>query len=134
MPADGLIVLDASALVAWITRVAEPRLGERIAGAAGVHAPALLDLEAASALRGLERAGAMTPEHATAAVRWLSTARIVRHRHDRFSRRIWDLRHALSIYDASYAAVAEALRAPLVTCDARLASAGAIQAEVEVFG
>ncbi|HEY9556908.1 MAG TPA: type II toxin-antitoxin system VapC family toxin [Acidimicrobiales bacterium] len=37
--------------------------------------------------------------------------------------RVWDLRHNLTAYDATYVAVAEALDAPLVTADGRLAGA-----------
>lgn len=134
MAADGLIVLDASAMVQWLVGAAQPRLGRRILGAAGVHAPALLDLEAAAALRGLERSGRVSPERATAAARSLGSARIVRHRHERLARRIWELRQAISTYDASYVALAEALRAPLVTCDARLAAAAGHRASVELHG
>ena len=37
--------------------------------------------------------------------------------------RIWELRDNVSAYDATYVAVAEALEAPLVTADGRLARA-----------
>lgn len=37
--------------------------------------------------------------------------------------RIWQLRDNLTAYDASYAALAEALEVPLLTSDARLAQA-----------
>ncbi len=40
-----------------------------------------------------------------------------------YAGRVWDLRHNLSSYDACYVAVAEELRAPLVTTDLRLARA-----------
>jgi len=35
--------------------------------------------------------------------------------------RIWQLRESLGTYDATYLALAEALDAPLLTCDATLA-------------
>jgi predicted nucleic acid-binding protein len=47
--------------------------------------------------------------------------------------RIWELRHTLSAYDASYVALAELLPAPLVTCDARLARSSGHSAEIELF-
>jgi predicted nucleic acid-binding protein len=37
--------------------------------------------------------------------------------------RIWELRYNLTAYDACYVALAEALDAPLLTCDRALASA-----------
>jgi len=46
--------------------------------------------------------------------------------------RIWALRHTVSAYDASYVVVAEALRCPIVTSDARLGRATGIQTPVIV--
>ena len=45
---------------------------------------------------------------------------------------VWALRHQFTTYDASYLALAEALPAPLATCDAKLA-AGDHTAEVNVM-
>jgi predicted nucleic acid-binding protein len=47
--------------------------------------------------------------------------------------RVWELRHNLTAYDAVYVALAEALDAPLVTRDARLAAAPGHQARIEVM-
>ena len=55
-----------------------------------------------------------------------------RHAHDWLLPRVWELRHNLTAYDAIYVALAEALDAPLVTRDARLAAAAGHQARVEV--
>ena len=44
--------------------------------------------------------------------------------------RVWQLRHNVTAYDAVYLALAEALRAPLLTRDARLASAPGHRARV----
>lgn len=49
-------------------------------------------------------------------------------------KRIWSLRDNLTAYDAAYVALAEALDAPLVTSDARLARTPGIRAAVEVYG
>ena len=46
---------------------------------------------------------------------------------------MWKLRHILTADDATFVALAEALDAPLITCDARLAAAGDHQAHIEVF-
>ena len=48
--------------------------------------------------------------------------------------RVWDMRENLTAYDAAYVVLAEALNAPLVTTDARLARAPGIRAAVEVYG
>ena len=37
---------------------------------------------------------------------------------------VWRLRDTMSAYDATYVALAAVLRAPLLTCDAKLAAAG----------
>ena len=46
--------------------------------------------------------------------------------------RCWELRHNLSVYDASYVAVAEALGATLLTADMRLANAPGSRCPIEV--
>jgi predicted nucleic acid-binding protein len=45
--------------------------------------------------------------------------------------RIWTLRQNLTAYDAAYVALAEALDAPLLTCDRRLAAASGCRARIE---
>ena len=52
--------------------------------------------------------------------------------HDALALRIWELRQNLTAYDAAYIALAEALGAPLLTRDRRLASAPGVRARVEV--
>jgi predicted nucleic acid-binding protein len=46
--------------------------------------------------------------------------------------RIWDLRPNLTAYDATYVALAEALDAPLLTCDRRIARAPGHSARIEL--
>ncbi|MCL2418220.1 MAG: type II toxin-antitoxin system VapC family toxin, partial [Conexibacteraceae bacterium] len=46
--------------------------------------------------------------------------------------RVWELRHQFTSYDACYLALAEAVGAPLFTCDAKLVGDGH-DAEVMVF-
>ena len=57
---------------------------------------------------------------------------ITRHPHDALLGRIWELRHNLTAYDATYVSLAEALDAPLATCDEALAGVARIRAEVLV--
>ena len=47
--------------------------------------------------------------------------------------RIWQLRQNLSAYDAAYIALAEELKAPLITRDQRIAAAPGHAATIEVF-
>jgi len=56
-----------------------------------------------------------------------------RHPHDWLLPRVWELRHNLTAYDAVYVALAEALGAPLVTRDARLAAAPGHSARIEMM-
>jgi len=57
---------------------------------------------------------------------------LTRYPHEPLLERIWALRNNLTAYDAAYVALAEALDAPLVTCDGRMASAAGHHAAVEV--
>ena len=88
-----------------------------------LHAPHLLDAEVTQVLRRLEGAGTVSASRATEAVQDLLALRIVRHRSSPLLLRVWQLRQNLSAYDGLYVALAEALEAPLVTTDHRLAGA-----------
>ena len=55
-----------------------------------------------------------------------------RYPHDFLLPRIWELRNNLTAYDAAYVALAEALDAPLLTRDGRLAAATGHRARIEV--
>lgn len=58
---------------------------------------------------------------------------IERYPHDFLLPRIWELRNNLTAYDAAYVALAEALDAPLLTRDRRLANAAGIRAHIELI-
>ena len=47
--------------------------------------------------------------------------------------RVWHLRDNLTVYDASYVALAEILGAVLVTADARISRAPGVQCHVEIL-
>ena len=72
------------------------------------------------------------PNGAREALDDLAAFRLRRWAHDALALRIWELRQNLTAYDAAYIALAEALGAPLLTRDRRLASAPGIRARVEV--
>lgn len=88
-----------------------------------LHAPHLLDLEIAQALRKLCRGRVTTAPRAEQALVDLSELPLARHGHRDFMPRIWSLRHVLTAYDAAYLALAEALDCQLLTRDRGLAAA-----------
>ncbi len=118
-----MIVIDASAMVeALVGRDAEPGLLDALSG--DLDAPHLLDVEVVSALRGLELGRKLAPAVAEQARLDHFAFTITRHDLEPLAERIWQLRHQFTTYDASYIALAEALSAPLFTCDAKLATHG----------
>lgn len=75
----------------------------------------------------------ISEERAADARRDFAELSIVRYPHHPLSDRIWELRHNLTAYDATFVALAELLTVPLITCDARLASAPGHEAAIELF-
>lgn len=109
------------------------KVGARLfAPSEALHAPHLLDLEVAQVLRRLLRAGEITAGRGQEALEDLADLRLTRHPHRPFLARIWELRHNVTAYDAAYIALAEALGAPLLTCDAPLAGSTGHQAHIEL--
>lgn len=118
-----MIVVDASAMVeALVGRGADADLLDVLAG--DIDAPHLLDVEVLSVLRGLVLGGKLDPSNAVRAREDHFAFTITRHETAPLAERIWELRHQFTSYDASYLALAEALQAPLLTCDAKLATTG----------
>jgi predicted nucleic acid-binding protein len=131
-----LIVVDASALLELLlgTERAE-RIGEWMLRAEEtVHAPHLIDIEVVQALRRLVKLKLLPSGRAEQALEDLASLVIVRHAHETLLVRIWQLREAVSAYDGAYLAVAEALNAPLLTCDGKLARSHGHQVQIEVVG
>ncbi len=129
-----MIVLDASAVVALLLST---EVGRRVADAissptVSLHAPQLLDIEVAQALRRYVRQGAITAGRGFTGVETLGQLGIIRYGHSELLSRIWALRENLTAYDATYVALAEALDAPLLTLDTHLASAPGHEARVRL--
>jgi predicted nucleic acid-binding protein len=61
---------------------------------------------------------------------FLGALALERHAHGDLMARAWELRHHFSAYDAAYVALAELLRAKLLTRDQRLATAASSYADV----
>jgi predicted nucleic acid-binding protein len=130
-----VLVVDTSAILeALAGRDPAPGLVERLADDGDLHAPHLIDIEMLHALRGMSLRAEITEERAADARSDFADTALVRYPHGPLSDRIWALRHNLSAYDAAFVALAEILAAPLITCDARVASSSGHDAQVELFG
>ena len=97
-----------------------------------LHAPHLLDVEVTQVLRRLVQRKEVTVARAEQALDDLSKLVIERHEHQPLVSRVLQLRDSTSAYDGVYVALAEALYAPLVTCDAKLAGAHGHHAKIEL--
>lgn len=129
-----MLVVDASVLAVALADdgadgdTARTRLrGEDLA------APELLDLEVASVLRGQTRAGALDSRRVSLALDDLAAMPIERAPHLPLLRRCWELRENLTVYDAAYVSLAEALDVQLLTGDRRLARASGPRCQIEVL-
>lgn len=129
-----MLVVDASALVHLVVPSGHAAYLQRAIDdpAETLHAPHLIDVEVTHALRGLTRRGAITERAAALALRTALGVDLQRYPHTDLLPRVWELRHNTTAYDAIYLALAEVLRAPLVTRDARLRDVPGCRARVEV--
>jgi predicted nucleic acid-binding protein len=129
-----VLVVDTSAVIAALAAADPPlELLERLASDNDLHAPHLIDVEFLHALRRLCFSGDMSEDRAADARVDFRDLAVVRYPHEELTDRIWELRHNLTAYDAAFVALAEALEAPLVTVDGRLATAPGHAARVELF-
>lgn len=129
-----MIVVDASVLVAALIvdapdgdRVRHRLRGERLI------APALVEIEVVSAIRRALQHGRLDERRSRQALVDLTSMRLRRLSHSPLLRRFWALRDNLTPCDAAYVALAEAIGAPLLTADRRLARAPGIDCEVELL-
>jgi predicted nucleic acid-binding protein len=130
-----LIVLDASVLTAFYA-ADDPRriqVAARLAAGHTLFAPAHLDVEVVSALRGIARRSPILRSAAPAALHHLAGLPIQRMALAPLLERIWHLRDNVSAYDAAYVALAERLSCPLLTCDGKLARATGLQCTIELI-
>jgi predicted nucleic acid-binding protein len=133
-----MLVIDASAATELL--LARPA-AEAVAGHVSergldLHAPHLIDVEVAGAVRRLVASGDARPERGEEAIADLLDLPVARYPHNILLPRIWELRENFSAYDAAYVALAEALSdegVPLLTADARLARALRAHTAIEVL-
>ena len=128
-----MIVVDCAAVVDALTAVEGTDELRALLAGEDLHAPALLDFEVVSALRGLTLRGnrsatraqdALTDFDDLAVRRWPSA--------DALRRRAFQLRANMSAYDAAYVVLAEALDCPLLTRDLRLARSSGHLVRIQV--
>jgi predicted nucleic acid-binding protein len=102
-----------------------------------VHAPALIDAEISSVIRGL--AITNKPAVRTSEARALEMLhdcaglRIVRHTMQPLQARAFEMRNNFTAYDAMYVALAERLNLPLLTDDAKVAGAPGHHADICLY-
>jgi predicted nucleic acid-binding protein len=125
------IVCDASAIVAllldsgsdgqWVTQTI---------ARSDLAAPNLVHFESANIIRRHELAGIVGADQAAQAHADLLDLAIEPWPYELLAARAWELRHNLSIYDASYVALAELLGAKLVTLDRRISGAPGLRCTI----
>ncbi|HMF06036.1 MAG TPA: type II toxin-antitoxin system VapC family toxin, partial [Methylocella sp.] len=91
-----------------------------------------LDVEVAQVIRRYAANGEIDSERGRSALADLADFPLRRYPHDFLLPRVSDLRTNLTAYDALYVALAEALGAPLITRDQRLAATAGHHAKVEL--
>jgi predicted nucleic acid-binding protein len=129
-----VIVVDASVIVTALTddghdgdRARQRLRGERL------FAPHVIDLEVASAWRRLAAAGRMDERRVELSLADLVALRLERVVHGPRLGRCWELRANLTIDEAAYLALAEALDTSLLTADRRLSDVPGDSCAVEVL-
>jgi predicted nucleic acid-binding protein len=129
-----VIVVDASALLEALLRTPAAEAVERrlFDARETLHAPHLLDIEVVQVIRRYAAAGEIDQERGRAALADLEDFPLRRYPHGFLLPRVWELRNNLTAYDAVYVALAEALDAPLLTRDRRLAAAAGRHVRVEL--
>lgn len=96
-------------------------------------APELVDLEVLSTLRRAVRAGRLDERRSGQALDDLAALPLRRVPHLPLLARAWELRDNLTAYDAAYVALAESLRALLLTADGGIEKASGVRCDVEVL-
>jgi predicted nucleic acid-binding protein len=129
-----VIVVDASALLEALLRTPAANAVEKrlFAPRQTLHAPHLLDVEVAQVIRRYAANGDIDGARGHLALADLANFPLRRYPHDFLLPRMWELRNNLTAYDAAYVALAEALDAPLLTRDRRLAAAAGHRAQIEL--
>jgi predicted nucleic acid-binding protein len=128
-----VIVIDASVLApALVDDEADGDVARARLRGASLAAPELIDLETASVICRQVRAG-LSERRGQLALADLVNLPMARASHQRLLARCWELKASLTVYDAAYVALAEALGVVLLTADVRLARAPGPRCEIELI-
>ena len=129
-----MIVLDASAACELLLRGPdERRLIELVlTEGANVHAPDLMSVEVTHVVRRKVLTGEISLERADEIREDLADLPVHCYPGRPLLDRAWALRDNLTVYDALYVALAEALEATLVTADQALARAAATATRISI--
>jgi len=129
-----VLVVDASVLAVALADdgLAGDQARERLRGEV-LAAPDLVDLEVTSVLRGQLAGGHLDQRRAGLALTDLLDLPLHEVPARQLILRCWELRDNLTVYDASYVALAEGLDATLLTSDARLARAPGPRCTIELL-
>ena len=129
-----MIVVDASVLANVLGDDGEDgrRARDRVAEES-LAAPELIDLEVAAVFRKFCAARRFDLQRASQALADLRDLRMDRVPHRDLIGRCWELRNNVTIYDASYIAVAELFGATFVTADAKLAKVPGATCVIELL-
>ena len=123
-------VVDAGVVIELLAGDLDPEL----LGDEELAAPHLMDSEVTQVLRGLVQRGVLTGEQGDMAMAGFASLAITRFPADWLRPRMWELRHNLSGYDATYVALAEMTAATaLLTTDARLARAPGTKCSIQLL-
>ncbi len=129
-------VVDASAIVDFLLQPARDAPLSRLLSQRDIdlHVPMLCELEVVAGVRrALLRGRLPGIESARSIVQDLVDLPLELYPHRPLLSRILDLYENFTTYDAAYVALAEALGIPLLTSDARLATATRTHTDVEVL-
>jgi predicted nucleic acid-binding protein len=130
------LVADCSIIIRLLSNLSgDDPLRQRLART--VHAPALIDAEVSSVVRGLAITTKpnvrLAPGRAELMLADYAGLRIVRHPMQPIQVRVFELRHNFSACDAMYVALAERLALPLLTDDAQFAGTPGHHAEIQYY-
>ena len=123
-------VIDAGVVIELVANDLDPdRLGDE-----ELAVPHLIDSEVPNVLRRLVAQKVLSDTQGTDAFDGFTRLTLTRFSAESLRPRMWELRHNLSAYDATYVALTEAIGATsLLTTDVRLANAPGITCRVELL-